>query len=350
MEQNTDIIDLRVIIKKLLAKKKTFIIALPCAFVISCFIIFSVPRYYTSETDLAPELSNGINSTGTIGDLASSLGLDISNAQTTDAISPLLYPDLLTDNKFTTDLFNIKVTNSEGNLTTTLYDYLKKHQEKPWWSKFSTYIKKKFAKEDKKQKKNKSFDPYSLSKVDDAIANVIRDDISIKVNKKTGIISVSAKAQDPLICKTLADSVTNRLQEFITFYRTNKAKKDMIYFKKLTAEAKQQYEKARQLYGSYADANTDIMLESFKSKEEDLENDMQLKYNTYTSLNTQLQAAIAKVQEQTPVFTLIKGADVPIKPAGPKRMLFVIGMMFVTFIFCCIYNLKDEIISQLKEK
>ncbi len=349
MEQNTDIIDLRVIIRKILIKKKTFFIALPCAFLVSSLIIFSVPRYYTSETNLAPELSNGISTTGTIGDIASSLGLDISNAQTTDAISPLLYPDLLSDNKFATDMFDIKVVNSEGTLSTTLYDYLKKHQERPWWSKATSAIKKMFA---KKERKNKGieFDPYNLSKEDDAIANAIRDNMSISVNKKTGIITVSAKAQDPLICKTLADSVTNRLQKFIIFYRTNKAKKDMMYYKKLTAEAKLQYEKARQIYGSYADANTDIMLESLKSKVEDLENDMQLKYNTYSTLNTQLQAAIAKVQEQTPVFTLIKGADVPIKPAGPKRMFFVIGMMFITFIFCCIFNLKEEIMSQLREK
>ena len=56
---------------------------------------------------------------------------------------------------------------------------------------------------------------------------------------------------------------------------------------------------------------------------------MQLKYTTYTTLNTQLQASKVKVQEKTPAFTVLKGADVPLKPAGPKRMRFVILMLFL---------------------
>jgi uncharacterized protein involved in exopolysaccharide biosynthesis len=57
---------------------------------------------------------------------------------------------------------------------------------------------------------------------------------------------------------------------------------------------------------------------------------------------TQLEAAKAKVLERTPVFTVIKGADVPIKPAGPKRMLFVAGMLLLTFIGTSAYILLDK--------
>ena len=102
-------------------------------------------------------------------------------------------------------------------------------------------------------------------------------------------------------------------------------------------------EKARRLYGGYADANSDVILESFRSKQEDLENDMQLKYNTYSTLNTQLQAAKAKIQEKTPAFTLIQGAAVPIQASEPKRMLFVLGTMIFAFILISIYVLKDII-------
>ena len=117
----------------------------------------------------------------------------------------------------------------------------------------------------------------------------------------------------------------------------------MNYYKELTAKAKHTYEKARQAYGSYADANMEIMLESFKSKKDDLENDMQLKFNAYSTLNTQLQAAIAKVQEKTPVFTVVTNATVPLKPAGPKRMMFVAGMLFLAFIITTVYVSRDLI-------
>ena len=70
---------------------------------------------------------------------------------------------------------------------------------------------------------------------------------------------------------------------------------------------------------------------------------MQLKYNTYSTLNTQLQAAKAKIQEKTPAFTLIQGASVPIKASEPKRMFFVLGMTFFAFIVISLYVLKDII-------
>jgi uncharacterized protein involved in exopolysaccharide biosynthesis len=55
-----------------------------------------------------------------------------------------------------------------------------------------------------------------------------------------------------------------------------------------------------------------------------------------------LEAAKAKVQDRTPAFTIIEGAAVPVKPAGPKRMIFVIGMMFLTFIGTAFYITKKD--------
>lgn len=87
-------------------------------------------------------------------------------------------------------------------------------------------------------------------------------------------------------------------------------------------------------------------------KLEDMENDMQMKFNTYTTINTQLEAAKAKVQERTPAFTMLKGASVPIKPAGPKRMLFVIFMLAVATLATTTYILRGDILKiiELREK
>lgn len=169
------------------------------------------------------------------------------------------------------------------------------------------------------------------------VVEAMQGNISCNVDKKTNVISISVTDQDPLVCATMADSVRVKLQDFITRYRTNKAKIDLEYTKKLYSNAKKEYEKARQVYASYSDANQDVILQSFVSKKEDLENDMQLKFNTYSTLTMQYQAALAKVQERTPAFTILQGASVPIRPAGPKRMIFVAVMLFLTFIGTSVY-------------
>ena len=80
---------------------------------------------------------------------------------------------------------------------------------------------------------------------------------------------------------------------------------------------------------------------------QDMENDMQLKYNTYSTLNTQLQAAMAKVQENTPAFTTLTNATVPIKPAGPKRMIFVAFMLILATLGATVWYLRRLILSEL---
>jgi capsular polysaccharide biosynthesis protein len=332
-------IDLQQVFQKIWQRKMLFVKVLPVVLILSCLYIICIPRTYTTSTKMAPELDNPMSG-GTLGDIASSLGFNIGDMQTSDAITPLLYPDLMEDNKFVTDLFSIQVESQDGEIKTSYYEYLKKYQKYPWWTKVLAPIKNIFKSKDKEYvKTGGKINPYKLSRKDDEIAGAVRNNITLAIDKKTGVISINTKAQDALICKTLADSMRSKLQAFITDYRTTKVRNDLEYYRKLMEEAKASYEKARRLYGSYSDANSEVILESYRAKQNDLENDMQLKYNNYTAMVTQYQAAKAKVQERTPAFTMIKGAAVPVKPTGPKRMIFVLIMLFLSFIATCSYIL-----------
>lgn len=348
-EKRPEVIDLRIIFNKIWDNRKLFYKVLPIVFVLSCIYIFSLPRYYKSETTLAPEMENS-GASGVLGSLASSFGFDLSEMQTTDAITPLLYPDLMEDNGFVSSLMNIKVVSQDEEINTTYHDYLQSHQKEAWWNYPINWIKSLLPKKDDKGGSKNGYDPYNLTRKEDDILNKARKKIEIDIDKKTGVISIDVEAQDPLICKILADSIKERLQIFITDYRTNKARTDYQYYKKLTEEAKHEYEKARQQYGSLSDANSKAALRSVELKIEDMENDMQLKFNAYTTINTQLQAAKAKVQEKTPAFTVLKGAAVPIKPTGPKRMIFIFGMLILAAFGTMVYIIKNDIISAIKQK
>ena len=342
-DKKLSVIDLAVLFRKMKENKKAYFITLPIVFILSCLIIICVPRTYSTTTTMAPEISNNSN-TSSLADLATSFGIDISKIEGVDAISPLIYPDLMNDNGFVAKLFNIKIQTYNNEIKTTYYNYMKYHQKRAWWDLVICSFRKIFN--TKKENKKAIFDPYQPSQIDEAIMEKIRNNITIAIDKKNGTISISVTDQDAFVCKTLADSTRSYLQKYITEYRTSKARRDVEYYKKLTQEAKIKYQKVRQLYGSYSDANVDVILESFKSKTEDLENEMQLKFNTYSALNNQLQTAQAKLQERTPAFTTIQGASVPTKPSGPKRMIFVLAMTFAAFIMITLYSLKEFIFAE----
>lgn len=344
-QQEYTVVDWRKVFKEIWKRKKLYFIVVPIVMILASLYIVSIPRGYTTDTEIIPETQGDLNSnTGALGSLASSFGFDMSNLESSDAITPMLYPDLLKDNGFIVSLFKIKIITQDGKIKTDYFTYISKYQKKAWWNKIIGEIKSKFTK--KQASTKKQLDPYDLPKKTDDVVKNIRNSLSIKVDKKTGSITISVSDQDPLVCKTIADSARTRLENFITNYRTKKAKDDYAYYKKLTEEAHADYQKIRRQYGSYSDANEDVILQSVKSKQEDLENEMQLKYNAYTTLSTQMDAARAKVLAKTPAFTLIQGAAVPIKPESPKRMIFVLVWAFIAFGGTTIYVLRDIILPK----
>lgn len=344
-QQEYTTVDWRKVFKEIWKRKKLYFIVVPIIMILASLYIVSIPRTYSTDTEIIPEAQGDLNSnSGALGSLASSFGFDMSNLESSDAITPMLYPDLLKDNGFIASLFKIKIITQDGKIKTDYFTYISKYRKTAWWNKIIGGIKSKFAK--KQASTNKQLDPYDLPKKTDDVVKNIRNSLSIKVDKKTGSITISVSDQDPLVCKTIADSTRTRLESFITNYRTKKAKDDYAYYRKLTEDAHADYQKIRRQYGNYSDANEDVILQSVKSKQEDLENEMQLKYNTYTTLSTQMDAARAKVLAKTPAFTLIQGAAVPIKPESPKRMIFVLAWAFIAFIGTSIYVLRDIILPK----
>ena len=97
MEKNTQLkqMDLISFVKIIKKHKKIFSKALSIVFIISTIYIYSVPRYYTTETSLAPEVESNSFSGNQLSSIASSFGIDFNNMNSTDAITPLLYPSLI---------------------------------------------------------------------------------------------------------------------------------------------------------------------------------------------------------------------------------------------------------------
>lgn len=338
MDNNQKQIDIFAILRRVKSHMRLFVKVSAVVFVVSCALILPVPRTYTSSVVLAPEIGDvmGVNRLST---LASSFGFSLGNSASGDAIYPELYPDLVQSNDFVATLLKTRVRTADGVVDTTYYKYLLSHQKKNPLGAPMRLLAGLFK--SKKEPAKTELNTFRLNKEQTGIFNAVNDKVTCGISVKTGVITISAKDQDALVAATMADRARQVLQEFITNYRTSKARVDMEYYRRLVAEAKATYEKARRLYGSYADSNMDVLLTSYSSKKDDLENDMQLKFNNYSALCTQLQNAQARVQERTPAFTVLQGATVPLRPSAPKRMLFVLAMLVLSWMVTLIYVCRD---------
>lgn len=344
-EEKKKLIDFSKIGKVIKEHRNYYYCVLPITLVLTYLLMCCIPRYYSCSVVLAPESSDLSSASGGLSSAMSSLGLGgLSKLGDNDAISPDLYPDLLSSNDFIIKMFPIKVVDKTGKLSTTYYDYLKDHINHPWWDHVMLAVRMFFKPLPISHFKGTSkLDVFHMDKTQQDIAALISNNITCKIDQKTYSITITVEDQDPNVCALIADSTKQHLQNFITEYRTSKARNDYNYYTKLYLEAKRDYEKARRKYAGFSDANTDAMLQSVRSMTDDLENEMQLRYNVYTSVSAQRQAALAKIQERTPVFTTLESATVPIKPAGPKRVIFALALTIVVFVGMSMFFLRKNI-------
>lgn len=353
IEEQESSIDFAKIFKDILKHKMLYAKVLPVAFVLAAIYALAQPNYYDCTVKLSPEMS-GSKSTSGLAALASSFGVNLGSGSGvgTEALFPTLYPDLMNSVDFKTSLFHVPVTiegdkeKGEKDRTMSYYDYLSKEQKAPWWSSAMKSVFSIFGtkEEDEVSKVNK----FRLTKDQAEIVKTIDKKVVCDVDKKTMVITINVTDQDPVIAATMADTVKTRLQNFITDYRTSKSRVDLEYNKKIYAETKARYEKARQLYAEFMDHNRDIILQTVRQKQTDLENEMQLQYNAYQQVAAQLLAAEAKVQEETPAFTTLQSATVPVKKSGPKRAQMCLIFVFLAFLGTTAWILyKEDDLKQL---
>ena len=348
-------IDLMDLLRKVIGIRKKVYKAAGIGLVIGVIVAISIPKQYTVEVTLSPEMGN--NKEGGLSGLAASfLGSGVTMGDGTDALNASLSADIVSSTPFLLELsaMDIPVTKNE---VMTLNTYLDE-ETSPWWSYVIGFpgmviggVKSLFTEEDEIA----SFDKTSqgaieLSKQDSRKIATLKKVITASVDKKTSMTSVTATFQDPKVAAVVADSVVKKLQEYIIDYRTFKAKEDCIYLEKLFKERQQEYYAAQKKYADYLDSHDNLILQSVRAEQERLQNDMSLAYQVYSQVAGQLQVARAKVQEEKPVFAVVEPAVVPLEPSGTSRKVYVLAFIFLSVCIVIFWNLfGKDFLNKFKE-
>ncbi len=335
-------IDLIAILKKLLDHKKMILLWCLVGIVLGGIIAFSIPKEYQTSVTLAPEVSGNKGTSGNLGALAAMAGVNIGSSSA-DAVSPQLYPDIVKSVPFSLSLLNVKLTDSEEKRTFTVAEYLENDVKSPWWSAITSAPGKLIGtimgggetEENISTATVMGTDPIVISKKESNLVAALAGCLSVGVDVKTSVVTISVRMQDPMASAILADSVAKQLKEYVTDYRTNKARQDLAYIEKLNKEAKEKYYEAQQKYANYLDTHQGIVLYSAQTMSDRLENEATLAFNMFNQTSQQLQVAKAKVQEETPVYATINPATVPVKPVAPRKGLIIIGFTFLGFVGAC---------------
>lgn len=328
-------IDLIALFRKLYINRKNIYKAVGIGIAAGIIIGFSLPRTYQVDVNLSPE--SGVSATGGLSGIASMFGLGNASAGFgEDALTFNMFPEIVKTNPFALEMLQIPIQTQKGD-SIVLFDYLDT-EKKPWWSHIMEAprmlvegIKSLFKEEQKDSVK--VIDPFRLTPEQNGRIGMLKKILEVETDKKSNMTKVTVSLQDPLAAAIVADSAVHKLQEYITDYRTRKAKQDYDFQFNLCEQYKKEYFEAQQEYAKFADANRNVILQAVTSEKDRLQKNLSLAEQIYSQSMGQLQVLRGKVQEAKPVFAVVEPATVPLAPASPKKMLIIIAFAFLAFVF-----------------
>lgn len=345
-------IDIMEYVKKLLKNWK-FCLKWGCySALVALILVIDLPKKFESTATLAPEIVQKSGLSSSMSSLASLAGVNLSNlGPTMDAMYPDLYPKIINSDPFLVELFSMPVAVPQFRdepVQTDLYTYYYEYLDGPWWGVIANFVlnaplKALFwvkdqikalitGEEEIEEGGYHNINPLKLTKEQEKILEAIRESISVSVDKKTGVITISARTQNAVISKQMCDKIVENLLTYVVRYRTEKARKDVAYYEGLALEARDNYYAIQKKYAEYVDANHGLTRQSIRIEQERLQNETNLAFTLYNQVCQQLQVAEAKVQQETPVFTVVSPAVVA-NIGNPSKFK---SLIILTFLFCCV--------------
>lgn len=296
--------------------------------VMGIFSALTMKRMYAVKLTLAPEIQS--RGSSSFSSMASMLGLGgINMSAATDAMNITLFPEICESTPFLAALLDVPLDSyvsdkqkEEGvePLHTTVYKHFTgEDKEKSAFAKWREAHSKKEPEKPYTGVEN----PTELTRKQAGVVKGLSKVITCEVDKKTGVTTIGVTLDDRMMVKQLADTVCNRLQVYVSDYRTRKAKADYNYYCMLADEAKEEYKKAQAAYAQAVDYDRSVILQGAQSERERLREEASLASQIYSQMAQQRELTRAKIQEEKPVYAVVQPAVLPQNPVNSraKRVL-----------------------------
>ena len=325
---HNDEIDLIPILKKVWKNKK-FIGLFSSIFIfIGIITALLSPTVYTSSSTFILSSSND-NKTSSLGGAASLVGINLGVSGNDNRIPATMYPTVVESVEFKRQLLNEYI---DKDKTVKLNSFLIKH--------YNLNI------DDFTTNNNKFF----VSNGENDLFNILNDIILISVNEKDRFISISANMPTSEYAANTCISARKILQTIVINTKIKRAKENLNFTQEQLNLKKIEFDEIQNKIAYFEDSNLNIINSKYKNELSKLKAEFQIVNSVYTELSKQLEQSKLQVNQDTPVFSIVKEASMPVLRSSPKRALMVLIFGLLGLFTSVIYVVaKDPIIQIIRE-
>jgi len=330
--------------------KYRILISVVAATTIGLLIALFAPREYTSWTSMVPQVSKPGAKLGNISALAAMAGFNL-DLNSNEDLSPSVYPQIIGSVPFQHELMYHPLVLSHSSDPLTLFAYFTELEKKS----LSHRIRGIFTKDTKDASipvvdfgdDTLSSPPIALTRAQDKVRQRIEKRVTLDVDLKNGFITLRSTFRDAALAARVSTYSRELLQAYITRFKIEKANHQLQFIEERYQEKKKEFLIAQENLARFVDQNRNVSTALAAAREEQLRGEYTIALSVYNELAKQLEQAKIQVKEDTPVFSIIQPATVPIKAAKPQKMLTVFVWFFLGLLVGIVWVFGAPYISEL---
>ena len=329
MSENSDEIDLIEIAKSVWNGKKLIGVITSFFVLIGVLSALLSPVVFTSSTTFIPSSQEGSSGSGLSG-VASLVGINLGAMSSGNEIPSSMYPQVSESVEFKRLMLEEFIDEKKQIVMKRyLADYYKIDDNLEL------------------NKPNKSF----VSKFEDELFDLLQNKIfSISVNQKDGFVTISANMPESEYAAYSAINARNILQKIIINNKIKSAKQNLKFSEDQLKSKRIEFNEIQNKLGYFNDSNLNIITSSIINERKRLEAEFQIINAVMVELSKQVEQNKLQVSKDTPVFSIIKEATMPVVRSSPKRTQMVLIFGFVGLILSVFYTaIKSPLIQFIKE-
>lgn len=334
-----DEIDLLDLGRKIWNGRFTILKAMLVAGVLGIVIAFSLPAEYTSSTSMVPQTAQSDNKLGGLSSLAAMAGFNLDMVNGSDALSPMVYPQILQSGPFQLELMNTPFNFSDVDHPVSLYQYYTEIKKPGILSIVSKYtiglpgVIIAAIKGDKdKPNISEGNKLIAFTENQEKVAKLLKEKVALTIDSKQGYLILQASFHEATLSAQVAEQTRELLQKYVTRFKTEKAASKLAFIEERYAEKKKDFEKAQERLAWYRDQNRNMSSAVARTEEERLQSEFNIAVNVYNELAKQLEQAKIQVKEETPIFSVLEPAIIHYEKTKPKKALIVVIWLFLGII------------------
>lgn len=372
--------------------RKTILISMAIFLGFGLFHYTFAPEEYISSSTLIQEAGAGTGFQG--GGLLQSLAGGLSMQNSANSLSaaasgraPLpvnLYPVIVSSTDFQKDLVYREIQFSNPDTVLSLYDYYRDYYEEPFRNRVYSFISDmtiflpstifnfvegsvksviRFFRNNDNKETQEQVDKISVPEVESLSDNNIqalsgpergvieRMKLNIVLSGEGGLTTITVTLPDNLAAAKVNAILVDKLQDYITDYRIEKARQNLEAIREQEEEARLRYEAAQMELASFEDQNINLSTNIAQTRVEHLRNQRNLRFQVYNSIAQEVEQARMSLDQQIPLFNILEKPNLPQSPApNSSNLILVFSVIIGLFIGFTIVLIKNSSMFENKTK